>query len=252
MLSATKIRKSRRLAHKPRVDYKKYFVESESESESNSSNSEREGSFNTIQAIEKPPKYVMNQINTVKKIRLESGNPATVVSVRRSARIANKQQDEIEDITGCMNVMKINPVGIAASSVLTNEVIERPEFMEPEFITQKQSSRDYPEFTIQEQVEDDSVASVAAPTYNDKDYMNNLLLSLLFGFTTTSDMYGDIIKIADIIEQYPELVGDTDSQDKFRQLGSLISVKFLADEEALLSNRSNDISNAISTLLGLD
>ena len=109
---------------------------------------------------------------------------------------------------------------------ITNVVYERPEFMEPTY--------------------------TEINTRSDLDYMNKLLTLLLLGIGTTTDMYADIIKIADIIEQYPELVDNANSHDLFKQIGSLISVKFLADEVELRSTRSTEISNAICTLLALN
>ena len=235
MLTTHKVRQSKRLASKPRVNYTKYFVESKSTDTSDVSESEnelqQEGSISSLEIynISTTPMCVLKQINTVKKMRLESGKPAAVIPVRRSARIAAKNTDDITEVTNILLDMKIDPTRICNSSIpaaATNVVYERPEFMEPTY--------------------------TEINTRSDLDYMNKLLTLLLLGIGTTTDMYADIIKIADIIEQYPELVDNANSHDLFKQIGSLISVKFLADEVELRSTRSTEISNAICTLLALN
>jgi hypothetical protein len=225
MLSSRKIRRSGRLAKIPRVDYSKYFFTSREDS---SDESVQEGSVSTFATynIQDTPKSVLKQINTVKKMRLESGSAAAVTEVRRSARIAAKLQQEVNDIANILLSMKITPqeVGANTNTLFTED---RPPFLEP----------------------------ITTTTNNtvvvDMEALNTQFAALLNNIATTKDLYGDIIKVAEMITAYPELVVEDDAKSSLRLVGRAISVRFLADEDALKSDRSNDISNAISLLLSL-
>lgn len=225
MLSSRKIRRSGRLAKMPRVNYSKFFFAKEDASD----DSAQEGSVSTFATynIQDTPKSVLKQINTVKKMRLESGSAAAVTEVRRSARIAAKLQDEVNDIANILMSMKITPKEIGASTNTLFTEQERPPFLEP----------------------------ITTGTNNtvvvDMEALNTQLAALLNNIATTKDLYGDIIKVAEMITAYPELVAEDESRSSLRLVGRAISVRFLADEDALKSARSNDISNAISLLLSL-
>lgn len=230
MLTTQKVRHSRRLATKPRVDYSKYFKESDS-TETSENEMEQEGSISSIEAydVSTTPKSVLKQINTVKKMRLASGNPGAVVYKRRSARIASKMQDEVDDVMINMGAMKIDPEAIGANSgsLFKNEPA-RPEFIEP--LTPVEATH-----------------ITATPNKQ----VDEIFTALLFNISTTKDLYGDIIKISKMIEEYPYLITESQTQESLRLIGKYMSVKFLADEQALKSYRSHDISNAISFLLAM-
>lgn len=205
-------RKSHRLAAKPRVDYTQYFT------------LVCQGSISSLESYDlyATPKSVMKHINTVKKMRLNSGDPAAIISVRRSARIANKNMNiriSHKDI-GSNNLPLFTEYNNCVHyKSMNNENVERPEFFE--------------------------YIRTSIPN------VNEMFASLLFGISTTKDLYGDIIKITEMYETYPHLNSDEETQDSLRVIGKYMSVRFLADELALKSDRCNDISNAISSLLAM-
>jgi len=257
MLTTQKLRKSRRLAAKPRVDYTPFFTNripavldvSDTEQEM-----QKKGSINSLEAYDVSTS--LKQINAVKKMRLKSGKPATLLPVRRSARLAGKEHQDVAEIADILLDMKISPVEIGANST---PLFSRPTFMEPPAMAGSMAQSAAADCAVQPAMAGSMAQSAAADcavppvdvtkmqTKSNSDYF----ASLLFGLSTTADLYGDIITIAEMIEAYPWLIEEVETRESLKIIGKTMSVRFLADEAALRSARCTSISNAISTLLAL-
>jgi hypothetical protein len=225
-------RRSSRLANKPRVNYAEYEIDSENEM------LEETGSKTTLHAFDlnTVPKAVMNQISSIKKMRLETGEPATLLPVCRSTRLSVKYEDDVSD---CMSRLVVSPSIIGANSgKLFNEVITRPEFMEPNTTNS----------IIQSDLSEESLSSTE---YGTEEYMQNHLKALLENISTSTDTYGDVITIAEIINAFPRLVENESTRIAFGEFGNVVRQEFLNDKTVLKSDRAFAIADSISILLGL-
>lgn len=86
----------------------------------------------------------------------------------------------------------------------------------------------------------------------DKELAKQILTKLLNDFTDTSDMYGTIILIANVIYNCPSVLENNNSFiASIINLGVLVSDQFLNDKEVVNSPRVREIADAISILLSL-
>jgi hypothetical protein len=85
----------------------------------------------------------------------------------------------------------------------------------------------------------------------DKELAKQMLIKLLSEFTDTTDIYGSIILIANIVYNCPSVIENDTFLTSLLNLGVIVSEHFLKDTTVMQSPRLREISDAISILLSL-